>query len=538
MERYDFLVIGGGLAGLSFALKVADLGTVCVLFKKEMNLSSTSWAQGGIAAVASPDDNFSLHAQDTRVAGDELCDPEIVDIVVTEGPQRVRELIELGVDFDVSKNADSQYDLHQEGGHSKRRIYHAADATGREIQTTLLERAEAHPNIEFKVNYNAIDLITTYKLGIESDKNNRALGAYVLNPKGEVLPIVAGVTMVASGGAGKVYLYTSNPDIASGDGIAMCFRAGAPVANMEFFQFHPTCLFHPKAKSFLITEALRGEGGKLRRQNGEEFMHQYHELKELAPRDVVARAIDFEMKTHGEEHVLLDVSHLPAEHLKSGFPTIYERCLSFGFDITKDPIPVVPAAHYCCGGVITDQNSATNITNLYVSGEAMSSGLHGANRLASNSLLEAVVFSHRAAQHCRENYIKLSREYDIPHWDTGDAIPSDEQVVVTQNWEEIRRCMWNYVGIVRSDKRLERALRRSTLIKREIDEYYWKFLITSDLVELRNLSLVADLVIRSALLRKESRGLHYNIDHPSKDVRYLHRTVIDPEEYFHFTENF
>ncbi len=531
MERYDFLVIGGGIAGLSYALKVAEFGSVCVLFKKGLADSSTSWAQGGIAAVNAPDDTFELHAVDTETAGAGLCDKKIVDILVREAPERINELIELGVSFDRAADDSSLFDLHREGGHSKRRIFHVADATGYEIQQRLLAAARNHRNIKFVQNCSAIDLITTQKIGVEKSTQNRALGAYVLTQNGVITPFIAHTTMVATGGAGKIYLYTSNPDIATGDGIAMCFRAGVAVGNMEFFQFHPTCLYHPEAKSFLITEAMRGEGAKLRRINGQEFMQRYHELKELAPRDIVARAIDHEMKLHGEEHVLLDISHLPAQKIKAHFPTIYERCLKYGFDITTGPIPVVPAAHYCCGGVVVDEMGRTSIKNLYVTGETACTGVHGANRLASNSLLEAIVFAHRAAQQRLSEKQDENLSFDVPSWDPGKAIPSDEEVVVTQNWDEIRRAMWNYVGIVRTNKRLARALTRVKNIQREINEYYWKYLVTSDMLELRNLALVSELVIRSAIARKESRGLHYNLDYPEKDERFLQKTVIDAEQY-------
>ncbi len=536
MERYDFLVIGGGIAGLTYALKVANYGTVAVLFKKSVEDSNTSWAQGGIAAVSTSDDNSALHASDTEIAGVGLCNKSIVDLVVTEGPDRIRELLSIGVKFDTvqNKTGETTFDLHKEGGHSKRRIYHAADATGSEIQKRLLQAVRDHKNIELFSDTSAVDLITTQKIGVEKSQPNRVLGAYVLLPDGGITPFIARTVMVATGGAGKIYLYTSNPDIATGDGIAMCFRAGTPIANMEFFQFHPTCLFHPQAKSFLITEAMRGEGAILKRTNGEEFMHKYHELKELAPRDIVARAIDHEMKIHGEEHVLLDISHLAKDKILEHFPMIHQRCLKFGFDITTGPIPVVPAAHYCCGGVVVDQHARTSIKNLYVAGEAAHTGLHGANRLASNSLLEALVFSHRAAE-LRISELKTkdkaneTLKFNIPQWDPGQAATSDEQVVVTQNWDEIRRAMWNYVGIVRTNKRLARALRRIKNIQSEINEYYWNFIVTSDLLELRNLALIAELVVRCSIARKESRGLHYNLDFPFKDERYLKDTVIDPE---------
>jgi L-aspartate oxidase len=528
MERFDFLVIGGGIAGLTYALEVAAHGTVAVLFKKGVEDSSTNWAQGGIAAVSDQEDDFALHIDDTLVAGAGLCNREVVEIVVREGPARVAELVARGTQFDKSEDG-SGFHLHREGGHSRRRILHAADATGHAIQVALLAAARMHQNIRFFSEHSAIDLITTQKLQRRKGSRNapnRVLGAYVLGPSGEVITVRAGRTLVATGGAGKVYLYTSNPDVATGDGIAMCYRAGAPVANLEFFQFHPTCLFHPKAKTFLITEALRGEGALLRRINGERFMDAYHPLKELAPRDIVARAIDNEMKKHGDEHVLLDISHRPADFIRAHFPTIHQRCLDFGIDITSQPIPVVPAAHYCCGGVVADIYGRTGIAGLYVAGETAHSGLHGANRLASNSLLEGVVFGYRAAHDSIACSVPPS-DVAVPEWDPGQAVDSDEQVVITQNWDEIRRFMWNYVGIVRTNKRLARALSRALAIEREITEYYWNFKVSSDLLELRNLSLVAQLVIRCALQRKESRGLHYNLDYPELGPS-VHDSVIVP----------
>ena len=511
MRRFDFLVIGGGIAGLTYALRVADHGQVAILFKKDVGLSSTLWAQGGIAAVSEPDDSFDLHIQDTLRCGAGLCKPDVVNVVVTEGPERVHELIARGAHFDTEPSGS--FHLHREGGHSRRRIFHAGDATGAEIQNTLLKVVMAHPNIELIRFASAIDLITTKKLGLSQGNSNKVLGAYVLRDSGPIEPVLADKVLVATGGAGKIYLYTSNPDVATGDGIAMCYRAGCRVANMEFIQFHPTCLFHPQAKSYLITEAMRGEGARLMRVNGDRFMERYHEAKELAPRDIVARAIDAEMKMHGDEYVLLDISHRDPDFVKAHFPTIYERCLSFGFDITKGPIPVVPAAHYMCGGVVSDMHGRTDITDLYVAGECASTGLHGANRLASNSLLEGVVFGHRAAMHSIEHKDAYHIEATPRPWDPGSAVDSDEQVVITQNWDEIRRTMWNYVGIVRTTKRLERALHRMDVIKREIQEYYRQCTVTSDLLELRNLHLVSELVIRCALARKESRGLHYTLDY-------------------------
>lgn len=509
MKQFDFLVIGGGIAGLSYALKVAKFGSVAVLFKKGLADSSTSWAQGGIAAVEAADDNFDLHVQDTLTAGAGLCNRRIVELVVHEGPERIHDLIEFGAQFDKGAG---EYHLHREGGHSRRRIFHTADRTGSEIQRALLVAAQRQANISLFTGLHAIDLITTHKLGVELGAQNRAIGAYVLIERGKVEPFVAQKTLVATGGAGKIYLYTSNPDVATGDGIAMCYRAGCPVANMEFFQFHPTCLFHPEAKSFLVSEALRGEGAILTRINGERFMPRYHELKELAPRDVVARAIDNEMKTHGEEYVLLDISHREPEFVRAHFPMIYERCLSYGYDLTKRPIPVVPAAHYCCGGVVADEWGRSAVQDLYVAGECAHTGLHGANRLASNSLLEGVVFGHRAAEDSLKSLSRHPIHETIPPWNPGSAVDSDEEVVITQNWDEVRRVMWNYVGIVRTTKRLTRALHRIQLIQQEISDYYWNFTVTSDLLELRNLALVAELTVRCALARKESRGLHYTLD--------------------------
>lgn len=532
MKQVDFLVIGGGIAGLTYALRVADYGRVAILFKKDTGTSSTLWAQGGIAAVAQPDDSIDLHLQDTLSCGAGLCNAEVVRLVVSEGPERVRELISRGAHFDTDEAG--AFHLHQEGGHSRRRIFHAGDATGFEIQRTLLGAVQKHPNIELIRFASAIDLITTHRVGLSTGSANKVLGAYVFQDGASIEPILADKVLVATGGAGKIYLYTSNPDVATGDGIAMCYRAGCRVANMEFIQFHPTCLFHPQAKSFLITEAMRGEGARLLRVNGDRFMARYDSRLELAPRDVVARAIDAEMKMHGDEHVLLDISHRDADFIKSHFPTIYERCMTFGFDITKGPIPVVPAAHYMCGGVVSDVNGATDIVDLYVAGECASTGLHGANRLASNSLLEGVVFGHRAAMHSLNHLKKYHVEASPRPWDPGDAVDSDEQVVITQNWDEIRRTMWNYVGIVRTTKRLERALHRMDLIKSEIQEYYTQCVVTSDLLELRNLHLVSELVIRCALARKESRGLHYTLDfkEPAPEAR---DTVLYSHESFALT---
>lgn len=526
MRSFDFLVVGGGIAGLTYALRVAEVGSVAVLCKQDPYASSTRWAQGGIAAVNGDDDSFDLHIEDTLACGGGLSDHNVVSMVVREGPLRVEELVSRGVSFDL--DTEGAYHLHREGGHSRRRIFHVADATGFEIQNALLGAVKAHPSIEIIAGSSAIDLITTHKIGIALTSPNKILGAYVLGAHGEIETFCADKVLVATGGVGKVYLYTSNPDVASGDGIAMCYRAGCRVANLEFMQFHPTCLFHPQAKNFLITEAMRGEGATLKRKNGERFMHLYHPKEELAPRDVVARAIDSEMKQSGDDFVFLDSTVRGAEYIREHFPSIYERCLSFGFDITKDPIPVVPAAHYMCGGVVSDEYGCSDIVDLYVAGECAHTGLHGANRLASNSLLEGLVFGHRAAMHSIEHKKRHLVEFDAPAWDSRCAVDSDEQVVITHNWDEIRRTMWNYVGIVRTTKRLERALRRIDLIGKEIAEYYHSSTVTADLLELRNLHLVAKLIIECALRRKESRGLHYTLDYPDLSVDVPQNTVIDP----------
>ena len=520
----DFLVIGSGIAGLSFALEAARSGSVAIVTKKEKMEGSTNYAQGGIASVFDPNDRFEFHVKDTLESGNGLCKADIVRMVVRDGPERIRELIDMGVHFSHRAEDKETLDLGQEGGHSRRRIVHTKDLTGREVERVLLQRAEENENIRIYENHMAIDLIIKSKMIrrgiIASETKETCWGAYVLDVNQDrILTFLARITVLSSGGAGKVYRYTSNPDIATGDGVAIGYRAGAKVANMEFVQFHPTCLYHPLAKNFLISEAVRGEGGVLLDKNGNRFMEGYHPLKDLAFRDVVARSIDMELKKSGHECVYLDISHRPAEFIRDRFPHIYETSLKFQIDITKEAIPVVPAAHYMCGGLITDANGATNLDNLYAIGEVACTGLHGANRLASNSLLEALIFARRAAEASSEA-LAMKRDEAFPkapQWDPGSATDSEELVVVSHNWDEIRRFMWNYVGIVRTNKRLERAKARIENIQEEIREYYWNFLVTRDLLELRNIALVAELIITCALLRKESRGLHYNLDYPSQD---------------------
>ncbi len=507
----DFLVLGSGIAGLSFALEVAQHGTVRVLTKKGSADSATNWAQGGIAAAISPEDSVEAHVRDTLDAGAGLCREEVVRYVVEHGPHAIERLVSWGVSFDRS---GAGYDLGREGGHTRRRVLHAADFTGREIERVLVQRCEAHPRIELWPNAMAVDLVTTRKLGAAGPQ--RIAGAYVLDAEsGQVEVVPARVILLATGGCGKVYLYTSNPEIASGDGVAMGYRAGATIANMEFIQFHPTCLFHREARSFLISEAVRGEGAVLRTRDGDAFMSRHDPRGDLAPRDVVARAIDFELKRTGDDYVHLDATALDPSFVRARFPNIHARCLEYGLDMTKQPLPIVPAAHYSCGGVRTDLQAETDIGNLFAAGEVACSGLHGANRLASNSLLEGIVFARAAADEAVRRWRGgLDPLPAIPAWDPGAADDPTEAVLVNANWDEIRRLMWNYVGIVRSDKRLERADRRIRVLREEIHGYYWDFKLTPDLVELRNLATVAELIVRCAAARKESRGLHYTADHP------------------------
>ncbi len=514
---YDVLIIGSGAAGLSLALRLADHCRVAVVSKVSLCEGSTLYAQGGISAVLGAEDSIESHIQDTIAAGAGLCDVNIVRLVVSQGKDSIDWLLNHGVRFTEVENDDGTQQLHltREGGHTHRRVVHADDATGRAVEHSLVSNARRHPNIALFEHHNTVDLITTRKVG---SGEFRVLGAYVLDTKRQnVVTFRAPKVVLASGGACKVYLYTSNPDVCTGDGVAMAWRAGARVANMEFIQFHPTCLFHPHARSFLISEALRGEGGRLLLPDGSPFMGRFDPRGELAPRDVVARAIDHEMKKLGVDCVFLDISHKPTAFVKRHFPNIHAQCLKFGIDISKQPIPVVPAAHYTCGGVLTDQHGRTDIPGLYAIGEVACTGLHGANRMASNSLLECLVFAAQASRSILQTLPDTLPAPELPAWDESRVTDSDEEVVVSHNWDEIRRFMWDYVGIVRTNKRLERALRRVELLKQEIADYYGHFRVTSDLLELRNLVIVAELIIRSALSRQESRGLHFTLDYPLTD---------------------
>ncbi|RUM88324.1 MAG: L-aspartate oxidase [Thermodesulfatator sp.] len=533
--KTDFLVVGSGIAGLSLALKLSTLGRVTVVTKKAKDDTSTRLAQGGIACVLSQDDSFVLHEYDTLYAGDGLCHEDVVRNIVRQGPERILELETLGVNFSRTGEGN-QFELGREGGHSRRRIVHSGDFTGQEIERVLVERAIENHSIEVLEDFMVVDLITLCKLenpesGEAAQKperkpscethGERCLGAYVLDSKtGNIHTLLAKATYLATGGAGKVYLYTSNPDVASGDGIAIAYRAGARIANLEFVQFHPTCLYHPKAKNFLISEALRGEGARLIDEDGNSFMEKYDPLnKELANRDVVARAIDTELKRTGRECVYLDISHRPREFIIQRFPNIYRTCLKFGIDITKEPIPVVPAAHYMCGGIVTNIWAETDLTGLFALGETACTGFHGANRLASNSLLEGLVMAHQAFERTRNklDYFKSLAHIQVAPWDVGGAVDMDEAVLISHNWDVIRRLMWNYVGIVRSSKRLDLARKRMEPILKEIDQHYWDYIITRDFLELRNIALTAQLIIEAASWRQESRGGHYTLDFPVKD---------------------
>ncbi len=530
--KFDVAIVGSGLAGLSVALHLAENRKIAIISKRALRDGASDWAQGGIAAVLDSTDSHAQHIDDTLVAGAGLCDEGATRFIVEHGREAIDWLIEQGVPFTRDEQAELGYHLTREGGHSQRRIIHAADATGHAVQLTLEQKVRNHPNITLLENHCAIDLITSSKLKIKNGATH-CYGLYVQDVQtGKVHTIQASQTVLATGGAGKVYLYTTNPDTATGDGIAMAWRAGCRVSNMEFIQFHPTCLYHPYAKSFLITEAVRGEGGVLKlpatagNAAGQRFMPAHDARAELAPRDVVARAIDFEMKKRGLDYVDLDISHQPPAFLKEHFPTIYARCLELGIDITRQPIPIVPATHYTCGGIVTDLHGRTDVQGLYAVGETAYTGLHGANRLASNSLLECVVLGRAAAIDIGQQAIPKSPA--LPAWDESRVTDADEEVVITQNWDELRRCMWSFVGIVRTTKRLERAQHRIALLKEEIDEYYTNFRITRDLLELRNLVEVASLIVSSALSRRESRGLHYSLDYPDTLPKAL-PTVLTPE---------
>ncbi len=524
--NYDVLIIGSGVAGLSLALRLADNHKVALLSKTSISEGSSRYAQGGVAAVIDKDDSISSHVNDTFEAGVRLCDKDIIKHVATRSSSCIKWLQDLNVKFttDCDKNGKERLHLTQEGGHSQRRIAHVDDATGKEIVFKLIDLVKSNVNIDVFEHHIAVDLIK------DKESNKPAcVGAYVLDKKKDHVRVFkSNNTVLATGGASKVYLYTSNPDGSTGDGIAMAWRAGCRIANLEFNQFHPTCLYHQNAKSFLISEAVRGEGGKLILPDGSPFMHKYDEREELAPRDIVARAIDNEMKTLGLDCVYLDISHKGEDFVKSHFPTIYKRCLNFGFDMSKERLPVVPAAHYTCGGVLTDIDGATDITSLFAIGEVGYTGMHGANRLASNSLMECLVFAESAAESISNNNSPASN-FSIPEWDESQVSDSDERVVVSHNWDEIRRFMWDYVGIVRTDKRLQRASSRIASLQKEIHDYYWNFKVNSDLVELRNLALVAQLIIESAKSRHESRGLHYSLDYPEKMIRPM-PTVLDPNK--------
>ncbi len=529
--NFDVLIIGSGAAGLSLALRLDQQLRIAVIAKRALEEGNTLYAQGGISAVLDEKDSIESHVRDTLIAGVGLCDEDMVRLTVEHGPENIQWLLDNGARFTKSDEASDTPQLHltREGGHSHRRVIHSADSTGQEVQLTLVSQTKQRANIQLFENHVAVDLITSTK----RSKGKRVLGAYILDLQTDSIQTFgAAAVVLASGGANKAYLYTSNPDVTTGDGIAMAWRAGCRIANMEFIQFHPTCLYHPEAKSFLISEALRGEGATLHLPDGHRFMPDFDPRAELAPRDIVARTIDHEMKRLGAPCVYLDITHQSAAFIQSHFPTIYERCLGYGIDITKQRIPVVPAAHYTCGGVVTDAKARTDIPGLYAIGETAYTGLHGANRMASNSLLECLVFGQLAAEDIEALMPTLQPVGELPAWDESRVSDSDECVVVSHNWDELRRFMWDYVGIVRSNKRLERAKRRVNLLRHEIDEYYSNFRINNDLIELRNLVEVADLIIQSAQLRKESRGLHYNIDFPEQDDKQNKPTVLIPDNYY------
>ena len=535
--KTDFLVIGSGIGGLSFALKVCELGSVVIVTKKQDSESNTNYAQGGIASVLSRDDSFKLHIEDTLKAGCGLCNPEVVRKVVEAGPGCIQELIKTGVQFTHQKGKEDQFDLGLEGGHSRNRVVHAADLTGREVENSLLNAVKSKPNVKILEDHQVIDLITQHHLKEQKQKPDEKIqcwGAYVMdNDHNQVITCLSKITLLATGGTGRVYVHTTNPSIATGDGLAMAYRAGAQVANLEFIQFHPTALYHEKSDSFLVSEAVRGEGGILRLQNGEAFMEKYHPRKELAPRDVVARAIDFELKKRGNPCVYLDVTHLDQKFIKLRFPNIYGKCLSLGLDITRDWIPVVPAAHYICGGVVTDSEGKTDIENLFACGEVTCTGMHGANRLASNSLLEAVAFANFSADSAKRKFFSL-RDFtfpSIPPWSLEGVFDQQEWVIISHNREWIQKFMWDYVGIVRSDRRLLQAQKRIAILLDEITDFYKINPVTYDVIELRNVATVAKLIIECALIRKESRGLHYNVDHPkTDDDNWLKDTILKSEE--------
>lgn len=531
MLRCDVLIIGSGLAGLASALKLADHKKVLIVSKREILDSSSQWAQGGVAAVMSVDDSIESHVKDTEFVGGGLTDPKVAHFVASHGKEAIQWLTDLNVPFSRDETTH-QFHLTKEGGHSHRRVVHAKDATGKAIQKTLSEKVKAHPNITILENHIAVDLITEKKsLKVEKIKSNRCLGAYVLNNKtGKVMTVASEETILAAGGVSKVYLYTTNPDVSTGDGVAMAWRAGCRVANMEFIQFHPTCLYHPKAKSFLISEIVRGEGGLLKLPDGSRFMDEYDERGELASRDIVARAIDFEMKKRGIDCVYLDISHKSPDFIKSQFPTIYARCLELGIDITKEWIPVVPAAHYSCGGVMTNLSGQTDLAHLYAIGETAYTGLHGANRLASNSLLECLVFGDAVAKHILHSKIESS-SFDLPRWDESRVTDADEEILITHTWNELRRFMWNYVGIVRTNKRLSRALHRIHMLRDEVHEFYTNFKVSHNLIELRNLLQVAELIVESAIARHESRGLHFSRDYP-KQLKVAKPTILTPSNFY------